>query len=386
MHHDLAMKFIILALFFITSSYAYETDQFTVSKKPLKDLGPQLSLFVFQNLHQGIAEVNQLLKELPGNIAQVEKELTACPQDIDSIIWVDHPARAGCLELKNKIEKLKSLQVQLSTDFGVVTFLHQKYTLTITWNEQRDGVFGLPLSYANVDKNEKYEDLYFNQDKLDTIYSFAGFHRIISPSYFVFASTINAYGTYMGVDKFGHFINQGYEYFQLYNQYLAQGFDSEQSITKTVQWGVDTEDGLFGSIVDGVYSNADLAANFSGFIFYQNFLRSFSINNKIFPQIITKKADGLWSYNEVTENSKELLLKRFISDHFDESLNSSVYERPQRYFVSKAIEKRCQNWKKFYQLTELSNYYQRTEKLKKWNAFDYGQKSEGQINIPSLCY
>lgn len=380
------MKMLILALFLVTSSYAYETDQYSVSKKPLKDLGPQLSLFIYQNLHQGIDEVNQQLKELPRSIALLENELTECPQDIDTVIWVDHPARAACLELKNKIISQQKLLNQLHTDFGVVTFLHEKYALTITWNEQRDGVFGLPLSYANLDKNEKYQELYFNQGKLDTIYSFAGFHRIISPSYFVFASTINAYGTYMGVDKFGHFINQGYEYFQLYNEYLKQGLDREQSLKKIVQWGVDTEDGLFGRIVDGVYSNADLAANFSGFVFYQNFLKSFSINNQLFPRILSKKADGFWSYNEVKENSKDQLLKRFISDHFDESLTASVYERPQRYFVAKAIEKRCQSWKSFYGLHNSADYFHRTDNLKNWYGFDYGYKSEGLIDIPSLCF
>lgn len=380
------MKWCFFIVLFYLSSHSYETDQFTVAKHPLKDIGSRLSTFIYQNLQQGILEVNQKLKSLPRQIQDLQNQLAEYPQDLDQIVWIDHPQRAAFIDLKAQLSRKKELLAQLRTDLGVVAYLQQKYALTITWNEQRDGVFGLPVAYAGLNKNETYADVYFNQGRLDTIYSFAGFHRIISPSYFVFASTVNAYGTYMGIDKFGHFINQGFEYFQLFHEFLAQGLDPQQSLKKIVQWGVDTEDGLFGSIVDGVYSNGDLAANFAGFIFYQNLLRPLKINNQIYPQIIKKGADGAWLYSDDIENSKEQLLKRFMSDHFDESLNGSIYERPQKYFIVKAIKTRCQSWKDFYAFKTETDFFNRTLKLQTWHGFDYGHNSEGLINIPSLCF
>lgn len=380
------MKWCFFIVLFYLSSHSYETDQFTVAKHPLKDIGSRLSTFIYQNLQQGILEVNQNLKSLPGQIQDLQNQLAEYPQDLDQIVWIDHPQRAAFIDLKAQLSRKKELLAQLRTDLGVVAYLQQKYALTITWNEQRDGVFGLPVAYASLNKNETYADVYFNQGRLDTIYSFAGFHRIISPSYFVFASTVNAYGTYMGIDKFGHFINQGFEYFQLFHESLAQGLDPQQSLKKIVQWGVETEDGLFGSIVDGVYSNGDLAANFAGFIFYQNFLQPLKINNQIYPQIIKKGTDGAWLYSDDIENSKEQLLKRFMSDHFDESLNGSIYERPQKYFIVKAIKTRCQSWKDFYAFKTKTDFFIRTQKLQTWHGFDYGHKSEGLIDIPSLCF
>lgn len=380
------MRLFLLFFLFLSSGFAYETDQYTVPPRPLKDIGPQLSAFIYQNLQSGIAEINTYLKELPTQIADLEKELGQYPQDFESPLWLDHPEKAMLIALKEKITKNKQLLEQLRTDFGVIAYLHNKYSLVITWNEQRDGVFGAPLDYVYLKSNEKYEDVYYSQGKLNTIYSFAGFHRIISPSYFVFASTVNIYGTYMGVDKFGHFINQGYEYFDLYQKIRKQGLSHQDSLLKIVQWGVDTEDGLFGKIVDGVYSNADLAANFSGFMFYQNFLQPIKIDQQIYPQIIKKNSDGIWFYNEAPVNSRDELLKRFVSDHFDESLNASIYESPQRFFVTKAIKSRCQNWKVFYKLKTEQDFQRRTRDLRSWYSYEYGQKSEGLVDIPSLCF
>lgn len=381
------MKWLLISLFLIPLwALSYETDQYSVPPRALIDIGEDFSRFIYQHLEGGLEEMNQSLQKLPKEIEELEKNIASFPVDLSSLIWTEHPQRSEFLQIKQDLEEKKALLKNLQTPLGRIAFLHQKYSMKITWNEQRDGVFGASLSYISQNRQTPYDQIYFNHPKLKTIYSFSGFHRLISPSYFVFASTVKAYGIYMGVDKFGHFINQGFEYFEKYTQALKQGKSSDQAYQEMIQWGKETEEGLFGALVDGVYSNGDLAANFAGFIFYQNFFNDLEISGERFPKILRQNAQGLWVLNSEKENFEKNILKRFFSDHWDESLNASVYERPQRFFIKKALESRCETWKNFYNLTTSTDYNRRTEKLNLWKGFPYGHQSEGQIPVSSLCF
>lgn len=77
-------------------------------------------------------------------------------------------------------------------------------------------------------------------------------------------STVRLAGILMGTDKPDHFWSQGYEYFRA----SKRGRSDERAI----DWGVATERGAYGLATSGVFSYADLAANWEGYQFYKALL------------------------------------------------------------------------------------------------------------------
>src|SRR5688500_9330486 len=56
--------------------------------------------------------------------------------------------------------------------------------------------------------------------------------------------TINLYGVYLGTDKLGHFFQQGYEYYEVYEEELRRSGDEELAVRKAVLKGVGQENGI----------------------------------------------------------------------------------------------------------------------------------------------
>jgi hypothetical protein len=73
---------------------------------------------------------------------------------------------------------------------------------------------------------------------------------------------INVGGEFIGPDKIDHFFDQGYSYWvkSLY------GVDDQQA----VDFGMSSENGWYGLLSGGVFSFADLKANWEGYQFYKN--------------------------------------------------------------------------------------------------------------------
>lgn len=67
---------------------------------------------------------------------------------------------------------------------------------------------------------------------------------------------------YIGMDKLGHFFVEGHSFFE--KAYL----EPQGNIKNAIQWGKKTEEGKFGLITTGVFSHADLVANFNGMRFW----------------------------------------------------------------------------------------------------------------------
>src|SRR5436190_7679438 len=86
--------------------------------------------------------------------------------------------------------------------------------------------------------------------------------------YATMSPTVRIYGTEFGTDKIEHFLQQGYDYYKIYQNEIAAGRTSEAGESKAVKWGRMTEQTYFGLLVAGVYSNADLVANYAGMKFY----------------------------------------------------------------------------------------------------------------------
>jgi hypothetical protein len=160
------------------------------------------------------------------------------------------------------------------------------------------------------------------------------------------AATEKIYGHYVGTDKIGHFMQQGFEYFTIYEQVLRQRQSEAAAVEAAVANGIRQEATFFGSWLTGVYSNGDLAANFSGFKFYVNLTRPVQIGRQMLPALLIKQS-GKWQFSRERKFTDPSAIRAFISDHLDESLNPSSYFFT-RNKIREAIALRCETWSAFY--------------------------------------
>jgi hypothetical protein len=117
------------------------------------------------------------------------------------------------------------------------------------------------------------------------------------------ASTIQLAGVLLGTDKLDHFWDQGYDYFRV----SKHGLDPERA----VRWGTRTELGPWGEATTGVFSYADLAANYDGHQFYATLLSPTSG--------IVRDDEGC------VRMVRPFDWAEWIDWHYDEALNPSVF-------------------------------------------------------------
>ena len=139
-------------------------------------------------------------------------------------------------------------------------------------------------------------------------------------------------GHLVGLDKIGHFFSEGWQYFEM------TAFD-RQSVDEALAWGKEQESGLFGYTTTGIYSFADLVANFNGMRFWnkvllkrgdplkgfiaQLFDRPYaSCDIQILDSIKQRKIVKAWEYNAHFDFSE------YIDGAWDEGNNCNSYADP----------------------------------------------------------
>lgn len=88
--------------------------------------------------------------------------------------------------------------------------------------------------------------------------------------YFGLAPNIQVNGYYFGTDKLSHFASTGMIYFKEYERALLRGKNRFDAMKAAIDWGIKDENELHGYWASGVFSFADLEANYQGLLFYQN--------------------------------------------------------------------------------------------------------------------
>lgn len=125
------------------------------------------------------------------------------------------------------------------------------------------------------------------------------------------ARTIRIGDVYLGEDKVGHFFGFGRRYFQRYKRLISDGIAEKEALERVIEAGIAQESSLVGGLVDGIFSLADLEANFQGF---QMLLDLTGKENPYFVQ-----ENGAWRINGRIDFSK------YVTPDFDESYNASHY-------------------------------------------------------------
>ena len=159
----------------------------------------------------------------------------------------------------------------------------------------------------------------------DSIYRDLGVFDAISVHLKDLSAVIRLGDDLVGVDKIGHFFVQGWTYFEI--AYLKG-----DGIEAAMDWGERAERTYFGLYTTGIYSYADLSANFEGMRFWLRLLgpepdpldRGWRFNR---PAVTCGKR--FWTREPYWRIRRKPRLSRYVSGAWDEGVNCSRYRNPE---------------------------------------------------------
>lgn len=165
-----------------------------------------------------------------------------------------------------------------------------------------------------VDKLERYAMDSDEVERLDTpphdsIYSGHPLYATRVAGLFGVGPTLKINHVLVGSDKLGHFLSQGRKF---YRRWVRMGDEA-----KAAEQSAYTERALFGQMTTGSYSNADLVANYEGYLFYRSLFEDDVIAGK--PAIITWQEDH-WIMQRPFDWADH------VNDYWDEALNINHYD------------------------------------------------------------
>lgn len=152
------------------------------------------------------------------------------------------------------------------------------------------------------------------------------FRKPAFPFVLPMARTVRLGDVYLGIDKVGHFFGFGRRYYWRYVQMRAEGVPVEDAMRRVVTVGIRQENSLVGGLMDGIYSHADLEANFQGFLM----LRSLAENGHFVRE------DEQWKL------AKPIDILPFITPDLDESWNVSHFQRLRKKVVLPVLKEFCE--------------------------------------------
>ena len=178
-----------------------------------------------------------------------------------------------------------------------------------------DQVFFRIGGYSWVDKIEKWAMKSPEIERLptprrDSIYEGHPFWATRVVSLFGVGPTIKLNQQLIGSDKLGHFLSQGRKF---YRRYLVSRDEAQAA-----KQSAFTERAIFGKPFTGVYSNADLVANYEGYRFYRSLFDDNIIPGK--PAILAWNEDH-WVIQ------RKFTWADHVNAYWDEALNINYYDR-----------------------------------------------------------
>ncbi len=139
-----------------------------------------------------------------------------------------------------------------------------------------------------------------------------------------------------GLDKFGHLFGFGRRYYQRYLELRRRGLTEEEALRKVVVRGIRQERFFLGGIADGVFSYADLEANYQGLVMARSFCEA---DPEVETEPLLTRVDGGW------RAARDLDLRRFVTPSFDESFNTNHYTWMRRSNVRRILTvEHCGPW------------------------------------------
>jgi len=207
--------------------------------------------------------------------------------------------------------------------------------------------------------------------------------------------TVKAYGIYFGTDKLVHFHHLGADYYRMYRKLVDAGSSPEVSYRKVVkhyaETGVWSEKGFFGEMAGSVYSNADLAVNHVGFLFYRNLTESVVLKRQKREPLLVRSG-VFWRLNRHVRPHSGWL-GAYISDHWNEALNPNRYDSTLRPGMKRALRERAKSIVAFYHEKDgrpaNAAYFENlARELSTYYGTDYGHCGhlDELLNIGNTCF
>ena len=346
----LALTLSLAAIAPVMSARALETDQFTVPDRPLPDLGPETDVYV-------AALVWDVAQQMNARAADQERaaRTTSLP-----FMRSYHRGRAA---------RYRSADLLTKRVFDAVAGPGLPESRLEDWVRHHDFRAAREAGVSNP---------CFETTLARCVYGDSLFNK---PLLLAFLSpTANFYGTYMGVDKLGHVFQHGYFYYQEYRRAESDGADDAKAAARAVRMGVGEERGFYGEITTGVYSNADLAANYAGLKFYLNLTRPVRIGDAELPPLLVRGRRGDWGFNPLRRPDESLRV--LVGDHFNEALNPSRLERVLCGTVKDRLKRRAERLLDFYD-TSPQRERERMAGLTTWHGEKYGHS--GFVRVVSIA-
>ena len=219
-----------------------------------------------------------------------------------------------------------------------------------------------------VDKLERWAMKSPEVERLDTprrksIYSGHPLWATRVAALFGAGPTIKINNVLVGSDKIGHFLSQGRKYYRRYIRY--------QDEARAGEWSAFTERAIFGQMSTGSYSNADLVANYEGYLFYRSLFEDNVIPGK--PSIL-KWSEGQWQVQRPFDWADH------VNEYWDEALNINHYDSWLYSHMKDRLMTFCSD---FHQAPGRYDIYQEQELAQRYADMQLRDTSE--LRLSNLC-
>ncbi len=277
------IKFLAVILLFVSGfAYSAETDHYTLADSEVTDITNELNAYS----NSGLADVLEKLNQEGACNAKVEAPFNFFDDEYDDF---DAP--------KTPEDRLSEELTQIFANHGksrlINDFLDGNITRTI-----------IPLKESVYKEWTKSTGFLLGRDGA-------------SKSPLALSPLIKVGGHVIGVDKLEHMFGMGYAYFKRHHK-------RGMSLRRTLKIGIAAEKTYLGGnmLATGVFTYADLAANFNGMRFWNHMLQKeddvLGKEHNLGPYIVCG-ADGKWAQKE------EIDFSNYVDMSMQENINCSKF-------------------------------------------------------------
>ena len=208
-------------------------------------------------------------------------------------------------------------------------------------------------------------------------------------------ATIKVDGVYLGTDKVGHFTDMGMHYWNGYIAARKKGESEEQAVRRAIAIGqhdgIRGESKLLGYWTAGAYSNADMAVNYMGLVFYRNLTEPQMLKGVVRPPMLVRDGEFWKVAPHVARDSD--FFAWFMCDHIDEALNPSHYLPGMRDGIRKMAADHATSVLEMrrdaYGNRRSQEYFHKlARELRTYYGVDYGHvgKDDELVLIDAVCF
>lgn len=151
---------------------------------------------------------------------------------------------------------------------------------------------------------------------------------------------------YTGADKLGgHLFGFGRRYYLRYRRLQERGVAEEEAVRRVLAWGYRVERTLVGGLADGVFSPADLEANYRGLLLARSFCEG--------ERPLVERRGGRW------RAVRGIGIRSWVTPYFDETFNPSFYVGYRWRKVREPLAEHCAGYQRPGTRRRLAGYARR---------------------------